>query len=202
MQCPYVCLCVNYSQTLQCPYVCLCVNYSQTLRVFSSSSYYQYIAMYGRNQSGCEKAKQNWIFNLYTLGFLDHLYFLLSWKLPCVLSTQRLVILCHMIAVTKAQLLDLKLVQKLFQFERKEIFFLNCQPKKNNNRLLACWVIAKIGWSVFFFLHIMTCLFAAYVLFFFMILMTKSLYVHRVNGVKLWVKFGVNLGPIILYWPS
>ena len=153
MQCPYVCLCVNYSQTLQCPYVCLCVNYSQTLRVFSSSSYYQYIAMYGRNQSGCEKAKQNWIFNLYTLGFLDHLYFLLSWKLPCVLSTQRLVILCHMIAVTKAQLLDFKLVQKLFPFERKEIFFLNCQPKKNNKRL--CLLSDCKDWliRVFFFAY-------------------------------------------------
>ena len=31
--------------------------------------------VYGRNQSGCEKAKKNGIFTLYTLDFLDHLHF-------------------------------------------------------------------------------------------------------------------------------
>ena len=33
------------------------------------------IYVYGRNQSGCEKAKKYGIFTLYSLGFLDHLHF-------------------------------------------------------------------------------------------------------------------------------
>ena len=68
------------------------------------------------------KGWKSGIFTLYTLGFLEHLHFLLWWKLPCVLSIMRLVMFCHLIADTKAQLSDFKLLEKLFQFLKYGIF--------------------------------------------------------------------------------
>ena len=60
------------------------------------------------------KRLKMWDFSLYSLGFLDHLhFFLLWWKLPCVWSTLKRVILCHVIANTEAKLSDFKLDKKL-----------------------------------------------------------------------------------------
>ena len=75
--CNHICSCMC-SKTCMCARMC-----SQTRMGALVHSYGRSCALvcapklvYGRNQSGCEKAKKkSVIFTLYTLGFLDHLHF-------------------------------------------------------------------------------------------------------------------------------
>ena len=63
------------------------------------------------------KRLKKWDFYPLYFGFSWPLiFFLLCLKLPCVLSICRRVILCHVVAATKAQLSDFQLGKKLFQF--------------------------------------------------------------------------------------
>ena len=97
----------------------------------------------GTSQNVKRLFKKSGIFTLYNLGFIDNLLFFLCGKLPWVLSIQRRVILCHVIADTKANLSNFKLGQKLFQFERNEIFKIS---NKNSRKFeFDCLVNAKIG---------------------------------------------------------
>ena len=79
--------------------------------------------IYGRNLSGCEKAfKKIHLFSSILWAFLTIYLFVALMKITMCLSIQMRAILCHVIATTKAQLLDFKLGQKLFQFQRNKIF--------------------------------------------------------------------------------
>ena len=62
------------------------------------------------------------------------------------------VIFCHVIATTKAQLLDFKLGQKLFQFQRNKIFKKFQAKFQESLNMISEWIQRFL----IIFLHIMT----------------------------------------------